>query len=103
LHTLCNALTRSGAPSHRIGVTTGNADSWDSKFAKHFDGKNLVVMPDADEAGKRYQDAITAPLDAQGIPSRIVSFTDVGVKDLTDFLAWYPGKRLGEKNRDRLG
>ena len=43
-------------------------------------------MPDDDVAGARYADAIIASLEARGIEYRVVRFTDVGAKDVSDFL-----------------
>jgi hypothetical protein len=43
-------------------------------------------MPDADVAGQRYADAVKASLEAEGIEYRIVTFEDVGAKDVTEFL-----------------
>jgi len=43
-------------------------------------------MPDADAAGARFAADVKASLDAEGLEYRVVSFGDVGKKDVTDFL-----------------
>ncbi len=70
-----------------IGTTSGGAESWDASLAKLLKGKRVVVMPDADEAGAKYSADVRASLETEGIEYRIVTFADVGQKDVTDFLA----------------
>ena len=84
-------------PKEVIAVTTGGADSWDANFAKQFHGKNVVVMPDADEAGRRYEDAVRASLDVEGIAYRVVKFDDVGAKDVSDFLLEHSAAELVQR------
>jgi DNA primase len=43
-------------------------------------------MPDADEAGKRYEANVVASLRARNIEQRIVSFADSGAKDVSEFI-----------------
>jgi hypothetical protein len=43
-------------------------------------------MPDADAAGARFAADVKASLEAEGIQYRVVSFADVGQKDVSDFL-----------------
>jgi DNA primase len=49
-------------------------------------GKNVVLMPDDDDAGEQYAAAVRASLEAEGIEYREVKFGDVGCKDVSDFL-----------------
>jgi CHC2 zinc finger/Toprim-like len=69
-----------------VGVTSGGAASWKPEFAKSLRGKNVVLMPDNDEAGEQYAAAVRASLKAEGIEYREVRFGDVGCKDVSDFL-----------------
>jgi DNA-binding MarR family transcriptional regulator/5S rRNA maturation endonuclease (ribonuclease M5) len=71
-----------------LGTTSGGATSWDASLAKRLTGdwRRVVVMPDADEAGKRWETQVTESLDAEGINYRVVSFDGTGCKDVTDYL-----------------
>jgi len=69
-----------------IGTTSGGAESWNAELAKLLRGKRVVLMPDADEAGAKFAASVKASLEAEDIEYRVVSFDDVGAKDVTDFL-----------------
>src|SRR5579859_5533658 len=69
-----------------VGVTSGGAASWKPDFAKSLKGKNVMLMPDDDEAGEQYAAAVRASLAAEGIEYRELRFGDVGCKDVSDFL-----------------
>lgn len=70
-----------------IATTSGNAESWRDHLADHLKGKQIVLMPDADEAGAKFAAAIQASLNSRGIEYRIVTFDNAGAKDVSDFLA----------------
>jgi hypothetical protein len=72
---------------HIVGTTTGGAETWKDRHADEFLGKRVIVMPDDDEAGRRYEAQILESLQRRGIESRVVRFGDVGAKDVTGFLA----------------
>ena len=69
-----------------IATTSGPATSWEDLFADDLRGKRVVLMPDADEAGKRYEEEVVASLNARNIEFRILSFADVGTKDVSEFI-----------------
>lgn len=69
-----------------VGMTSGGANSWDGQLAKHLRDKQVVLMPDADEAGARFAEAVKKSLEAEGIEYREVGFADAGAKDVTEFL-----------------
>jgi 5S rRNA maturation endonuclease (ribonuclease M5) len=69
-----------------IATTSGSSNSWRDEFADDLLGKRVILMPDDDEAGARYADAIVASLESRGIEHRIVCFSDVGAKDVSEFL-----------------
>ena len=77
-----------------VGVTSGGAASWRPEFARSLKGKNVVLMPDDDEAGEQYAAAVRASLEAEGIENREVRFGDVGCKDVSDFLMEHPVEEL---------
>ena len=81
-----------------VGTTSGGAESWDSQLAKHLRGKKVVLMPDADAAGAKFAADVKASLHAEGIEYRVVSFEDVGAKDVTDFLeAGHTAEELAQR------
>lgn len=77
---------RLGSQYEVIGMTSGGANSWDDQFAKHLRGKRVVLMPDADEPGAKFAEAVKKSLAAEDIEYREVSFADAGAKDVTEFL-----------------
>jgi DNA-binding MarR family transcriptional regulator len=70
-----------------IGMTSGGAETWDASLAKHLHDKKVVIMPDNDDAGRRYAADVKASLEAEGIEYREVTFQDAGVKDVTEYKA----------------
>jgi CHC2 zinc finger/Toprim-like len=80
-----------------VGVTSGGSASWRPEFAKHLKGKEVILMPDDDEAGERYADAVAVSLMAEGIEYREVKFGDVGCKDVSDFLLKHSVMELAER------
>jgi hypothetical protein len=77
-----------------VGVTSGGTASWRPEFAKSLIGKNVVLMPDDDEAGEQCAAAVKASLRAEGIVYREVRFGDVGCKDVSDFLVEHSVQEL---------
>jgi 5S rRNA maturation endonuclease (ribonuclease M5) len=91
-------LHLAGPCSLVIGTTSGGAGSWDANLAKELRGKKVVLMPDADEPGARFAADVKASLEAEGIEYRVVTFGDVGQKDVTDFLeAGHSVEELAER------
>jgi hypothetical protein len=80
-----------------IGVTSGGSDTWDANLAELLKGKRVVVMPDADEPGAKFGEAVTKSLDALGIEYRVVTFEDVACKDVTDYLELHSACELAER------
>ncbi|RRA49006.1 CHC2 zinc finger domain-containing protein [Acidipila sp. EB88] len=78
-------------------TTSGGAQSWEDHFAAELQGKTVVLMPDADEAGANYRDEIAASLDTRSIPYKVVDFAPHGVKDVTEYL------ESGRSKDDLLG
>jgi len=106
---LRDATNGSGWPI--IATTSGAAGTWKKQFAKQLATKPLnsgissitrprytkaVVMADADEHGKGVEHAeqVKASLEAEGIECRVVTFEDVGAKDVTEFLEEHSVKEL---------
>jgi 5S rRNA maturation endonuclease (ribonuclease M5) len=70
-----------------VSTTTGGSETWLDELADELLDKRIIIMPDDDEAGARYANAIVASLESRGIKYRVVRFTDTGAKDVSDFLA----------------
>jgi DNA-binding MarR family transcriptional regulator len=77
-----------------IATTSGGADSWSPSLALKLGAKRVTLMPDADDAGARYAADVIRSLEQEGIEHRLVSFADVGCKDVTDFLQRHPVENL---------
>lgn len=69
-----------------IGMTSGGANSWNPELARQLIDNRVVILPDDDEAGKRYADAIEDSLKAEGIEYRRLSLSGTGVKDVTEYM-----------------
>jgi 5S rRNA maturation endonuclease (ribonuclease M5) len=79
---------------HVAATTSGNAGSWLDIFADALIGKQVIVCPDADEAGERYRDAIVASLTKRNIEHRVLDFAPLGVNDVSDYLAGHAPEEL---------
>jgi hypothetical protein len=66
-----------------IGCTSGGKDSWQPKFAKQFQGHRVIFIPDTDEPGETYRNAVKASFDAEGVD--YIEVILPGVKDLTEY------------------
>lgn len=77
-------------------VTSGSADSWEPQLAKKLAGKHVVIVPDDDEAGTRYADAVEASLQAEGIEYKRISLAGTGCKDATEYIERYGEESLQE-------
>ncbi len=69
-----------------VAVTSGGADSWDPKLAKQLKGKQVMIVPDNDEAGRRHADEVEKSLRAEGIDYKRVGFASTDCKDVSDFI-----------------
>jgi hypothetical protein len=75
------AAQREGFP----GTTTGNCHSWHPDYSRYFRGKYVVIVPDCDEHGQRYADAIAESLRPVCLGLKII---DLGGSDGFDFRDW---------------
>ncbi|MGA9797438.1 MAG: CHC2 zinc finger domain-containing protein [Terriglobales bacterium] len=72
-------------------TTSGDANSWKDRHAKLFERKNVTILPDADEPGRGYQEAIVKSLDSRNIPYRVLIFD--GYKDVSEYLDGGPSRQ----------
>jgi hypothetical protein len=69
-----------------VAVTcTGGADSWRTEFVEYLKGKRVLLLPDTDDPGIRYSDAVEASLTRTGVEFETIYFNDYG-NDFRDFL-----------------
>ena len=81
-----------------VAVTSGGSGSWLPRFADALKGKQVIVLPDADESGANYAQAVMESLAQRGIEHRLVSFEGDGVNDLSEYLeAGHTPEQLAEK------
>jgi hypothetical protein len=90
-----------GRQHHLPTVTsTGGAGKWRQEWSALFNGKQVWVMPDCDQAGRDGADKIAASLHAAGVTVEIV---DLGLPDKHDLTDWFvTHQRTVEELRERL-
>lgn len=74
-----------------VAITSGGAKSWQSHFADYLVGREIVVIPDHDQAGTEYADAVIASLQGKAKSIKRVDLSkhwqDMPAKaDVTDAL-----------------
>jgi hypothetical protein len=67
-----------------VATTSGGAGSWRPEFAEFFRGLNVVIVPDKDEAGKRYGDQVAH--DLFGVAESVQVFDLPYGKDVSEFI-----------------
>jgi len=65
-------------------TTTGGANSWRSHFAELLQGKHVLILPDTDEPGIRYAEAVRASLERLGIEHETVYLDGYDVRGFLD-------------------
>ena len=65
----------------------GGAGKWRSKYAQHFEGRRLVLLPDNDEPGRRHMQTVAASMLSSAAEIRVVELPGLPYKgDPTDWL-----------------
>ena len=79
-----------------IGTTSGGANSWTERLAKDLNPlrHNIVILPDNDDAGRRYADAAEATLRKCGFEPRRLTLEGTGCKDVTEYIERYSPEDL---------
>jgi putative DNA primase/helicase len=75
------AAHRHGFP----GTTTGSCNSWHKDYESYFRGRHVVIVPDCDDNGAKYANAIVESLRPVCLGLKIV---DLGGQDGFDFRDW---------------
>ena len=72
--------------SHGFVATTSpmGASSWKTEYAESLRGKNVVIIPDNDEPGRKYEQTVTSSLVGEAASVRVVRLPG-GVKDVSDW------------------
>src|ERR1051325_6560511 len=66
---------------------SGGAGKWDPSFAKYFDGRRVVILPDNDEAGRKHAREVAAHLSGVAAEVRILQLPGLPPKgDVSDWL-----------------
>lgn len=69
-----------------VATTSGSATSWRPEFAAHFAGAHVVILPDNDEPGRKYADAVRESLTGVASSVRVVEIPNLPPKgDVVDF------------------
>jgi len=71
-----------------VGTTSGGATTWKDKLVKNLNPlwHEIVVIPDNDEPGNRYGDAVMASLQKAGFTAKRLSLSGTGCKDVTEYV-----------------
>ena len=69
-----------------VATTSGSATSWKDGHANALRDKRTIILPDSDQPGQQYADAVAQSLTKRGIEFRTVSFAPEGVNDVSDYL-----------------
>lgn len=77
-------------------ATVGGSNGWLPAYAEYFAGKDVLLFPDQDEAGKGYRDAVLESIGPVAKSIVVVNVT-AGCKDVSDFAMLH-----GDKTRERL-
>ena len=77
-------------------ATVGGSNGWLPAYADYFKGKDVLLFPDQDEAGKTYRDAV---LESVGPVAKSIVVVNVtaGCKDVSEFAMMH-----GEQARERI-
>jgi hypothetical protein len=67
------------------GTTTGNCNSWHKDYDRYFRGRHVVIVPDCDENGQNYANAIVESLRPVCLGLKVL---DLGGLDGYDFRDW---------------
>ena len=80
-----------------VTVTTpfGGANGWRFEYAEELRRKRVLVLPDSDQPGQRFCQAVEASLQKAGIEFRTVNFSEYG-NDVRDFLKDHTAEDLSE-------
>ncbi|HXI13705.1 MAG TPA: AAA family ATPase [Thermoanaerobaculia bacterium] len=80
-----------------LATTSGNAGSWNSRFAPAFAGRDVVILPDNDQPGEKYLQAILTDLPAVAASVKVVRLPVPEAEDVSWFLE--NGGTIGELDR----
>ena len=75
---------------HGIVATTNNggAKNWKPELNKWFEGRNVVILPDNDDAGRAHADTVVANIFDGAAAVKVVELSGLGDKgDVVDYLA----------------
>lgn len=79
-------------------TNAGGAGKWSEEYSRLFDGADVIIAPDNDEAGESHANQVAASLTAAGARVRILKLPDLPPKgDVTDWMATHDGPALAEQ------
>jgi len=70
--------------SPMVATTSGGSYTWSDKLAERLRRKRVIVMPDSDDAGRKYKEEVVASLEQREIQHCVVTFD--GFKDVSEYL-----------------
>jgi len=76
--------------SHGLVATTNSngAGKWQPEFARYFEGKDVVILPDNDDPGRKHAEQVAATLQSVAQSIKVVTLPGLGPGgDVSDFCA----------------
>ena len=86
-----NAAVKLGVPA----TCSGGTNSWRSKFAGHFKDATVIILPDNDEAGRKYADQVARSL--TGVAASVKVLALPGLSEHDDLFDWIQAGGTAEK------
>ena len=69
-------------------TNNGGAGKWDATFAEHLAGQHVVILPDADDAGRDHSQSVAASLAGRSKSIRVCELPNLSPKgDVSDWLS----------------
>lgn len=79
-------------------VTAGSANDWTNALPRHFEGLQVIVVPDRDEKGYKSAEVIVDDLHGHGVQVKVISWPEsftVEKGDYSDFIETFPDRSAG--------
>ena len=79
-------------------VTAGGSNDWTNLLVHHFEGLQVVVVPDRDEPGYKSAGRVADELQSHGVAVRVIQWPDsftVEKGDYSDFIETFPDRSAG--------
>ena len=91
------AIALKGSPHLAVTTCPRGAGKWQDQFSVYLAGKQVLVLPDNDEAGQKHAETVARSAYRYALGVKIVNLPDLAAKgDVSDFLKTHTGQELIE-------